>query len=152
MRQVIQKGCMFLSLEDHFTAQDTFIYECLTYKVDTVRQRSGSQWSRVLVQALIEEEDYGAVTASLKAENKYDCGFYCVACVSKLEKGSFTGKNKTKKSRLLSHTFRNDEKKQKTATTITITKNLKTKTKFFSYGDKKNKTSYAAYVHLAGPV
>ncbi len=58
------------------TAQYTVIY--LTYKVDTIWQRSGSQRSRVLGQALIEQEDYGAVPASLKAENKYHCGYYSV--------------------------------------------------------------------------
>lgn len=53
------------------TAQYAVIY--LTYKVDTVWQSSGSQRSRVLVQALVEQEDYGAVPASLKAENEYHC-------------------------------------------------------------------------------
>lgn len=36
-----------------------------TYKVDTVWQRSGSQWSRILVQALIKQENNRAVATSL---------------------------------------------------------------------------------------
>ncbi len=47
----------------------------LTYKVDPVWQRSGSQWSRVLGQALIKEENYGAVPASLKAKDKHHHGY-----------------------------------------------------------------------------
>lgn len=42
----------------------------LTYKVDTVWQRSGSQWSWVLVEALIEQENNGAVATLLKTNNK----------------------------------------------------------------------------------
>lgn len=41
-----------------------------TYKVDTVWQRSGSQWSRILVQALIKQENNGAVATSLKRNTK----------------------------------------------------------------------------------
>lgn len=51
----------------------------LTYEVDTVWQGSGSQWSRILGQALIKQEDYGAVPASLKAKNKYHCAYHSVA-------------------------------------------------------------------------
>lgn len=40
-----------------------------TYKVDTVWQRSGSQWSRILVQALIKQENNGAVATSLKKKS-----------------------------------------------------------------------------------
>lgn len=48
----------------------------LTYKVDSVWNRSGSQWSRVFVQALIKKENSAAVVASLKADKKYQSGDY----------------------------------------------------------------------------
>lgn len=50
----------------------------LTYEVDTVWQGSGSQWSRILGQALIKQEDYGAVPASLKGKNKHHCAYHSV--------------------------------------------------------------------------
>lgn len=40
----------------------------LTYKVDTVWQGSGSEGARVFSQALVKQEDDGAVPASLKTK------------------------------------------------------------------------------------
>lgn len=39
----------------------------LTYKVNTVRQRSGCQWSRILGKALIKQEHYEGVPATLQS-------------------------------------------------------------------------------------